>query len=249
MRSPASLVAVAAAAAACGGESVTSTQVTVAGSYDVAGVGRVYPDGIAPESLLAIYLSLDGVQVAAGKAVGMVARKGGGAAAAFTGTFDTADRRLEVMALSAALTGTAAESIEQLGAVGLESRPIDGLADELSGFLRATRGRSAFDGTFLAVSRIAGRPARPDETKIRARAETTLGKARITGDAGAATPRVGIEVLAYGLRARDPQFTLGQAGADGSFEFAIDAYARDLLLVRATAVGMPSDARPVTVAP
>lgn len=221
-------------------------RVVPAEGYDLVAVGRVSLDGAAPSSHQVAYLGLSGVTVSGGRALGRVEPRGG-TGLSFEGTWDAESGLFTASPLTGALTSTSSsEAIEQLGGKVSDGRPADTTGDELSGYVRTRRGTRVFDATVVGISRIASRPAHPDEAKIAATSDA-LGKGTITGMAGAVPAPSAVEALVFTLASGTPKVTSGEAHADGGFSFAIDAFPGDLVLVRAAQVGVPGDARPVVV--
>jgi hypothetical protein len=228
----------------CGGDKTPSTVITLADGYDAIGAGRILPDGLTPAALQMVQFSLE-IQASGGHAVGRIQRTGG-TPAMIMGDFDTMGV-LSILPLDGAVTGTTAERIEHLGANALDAKPTDGIADELAGYLRTSRSNGrVFDGSFFATSRISGRPAAPDASKITI-AAMAGGKARVVGTAGAVPAIAGIESYAYNLADHDPKQSQGQAGSDGAFQFTVDALEGDLILLRANQVGIVGPMIGVTV--
>lgn len=245
MRRLAGIAGVLLAAAACSGAEPGPGTIALADSYDATGVVRFYRDGVALERLETVHLSFDRVSVDGAVASGEVARRGA-AAVAVTGEYDEATGVLHFSTpFEAALTSTSAETVEQLGGGAIEALPRDGVGDELNGFIRVRRGSDVLDGQLVAISRIPGRPDRPGEA-ITARLEE-VGRARVRGEPGTTLPKLGIELLVYTLGKKDPGFFILQADDAGGFEGVVDGLAEDVVLIRARAGGVASDARAVTV--
>jgi hypothetical protein len=214
---------------------------TVAKTYDAIGVVRVLPDGIQPMSLKGIQFVLDQLSVSNGKISGTITPKGSIAPAVpLSGTFDAKSGMIVFDSVDVVLTGTASETIDQLGGRADDLLPKDGIADEISGYIETDYGSARTDGTFLGTQRQDVRPAAPMETKVHIMAESP-GAVRVIGDPGAVMQLAGVEVFRFQVAQHDPVMTLGQAEKDGSFSVNVAGTTDDAFIVRARVAGIASD--------
>jgi hypothetical protein len=235
------LVSLATGAPACGGEGPPARPLTLAEGYDLVGVARVAPDGIAASALTSVRLALEGVVVQGGR-VRAELRGEASAPVALEGAFSSETRTLRFEPTQGAFTGTVTESLTALGArADDDGAPSDGVADELSGFLRLTRGAAVLEATLLGAARASDRPPAPDARKVAA-AVSGLGRVRLAGAAGAVIPFSGVELLRFSLGLSEPRFALVQAREDGSFEIQAEGLPADVFVVRVRAAGRASDA-------
>jgi hypothetical protein len=227
--------------AACGGSDPPARVLTLHSSYDVLAVVRTLPDGVTPSALHPLYFRLDNVNISGGRASGDLLPNGGPSAYAFDGAFD-AEGNLTMPIGSAALTGTITETVDALGGRAIDSKPEDGAADELNGYLRTRIGLEIRDGTLLGVAKQNGRPEDLDETKVTIES-VELGVVRVAGSAGAVIGNAGVEIFRFRLRDTEPEFTIGQALGDGSFDVRVTGIAEDVFLLRPRVIGKAGDAR------
>jgi hypothetical protein len=242
MRSRGALLALSTVAAAACGPPPVSYQLTIAQAYDAVGVLRVFPDGVMPASLEEAYFVLDGLAVSNGKVVGHFTPKGRSSSVPLSGTFESSTGRLNFDPVSASLTTTSAESIEQLGGRADDKLPKDGLADEISGFIQARRGVEIANGTWLGTERQDHRPPPVSIEKVTLTAEDS-SRVRVTGQPGATLGSVGVEIFRFQVAVHDPTLTVGQAEKDGSFSVPVDGVAEDAFILRALAAGIAGDGR------
>lgn len=227
---------------ACGGSGGGTTRIlTLATTYDALGVARTLADGVTPTEMNEVYFRIDGVSTSGGRVSGSVAPNGGPGAFEFDGRFDE-DGMLTMPIGEAPLTSTIAETVDELGGVAEDTKPTDGVADEINGYIRTRFGLSIHDGSFLAVARQSARPDPIDESKVTLES-TELAEVRIQGSAGAVMGLAGVEVFRFRLRDTTPEFSLYQAREDGSFDLRVTAIQEDVFLLRARVVGKASDAR------
>jgi len=221
------------------------TALTLATQYDAVGVVRVFPDGLTPMYLDTFGLSFGSVQSSAGRAVAMVQRKGLGAMAIpLSGTFEENTGDLQFDPASGSLTSTRTESIAIAGTAEDGFPEDDGVADHVTGFIRAEIDLEVREGQMVAVSPQDLRPPPIDESKVSATALPN-GTVEIAGEAGAALPGVGVEILRFTVSRKDPDFKIIEANADGSFSIAMMGLLQDVFLVRLSPAGRKSDARVV----
>lgn len=227
----------------CGGDPAPIAQLTLAESYDVVGVARLFPDGLTFAGHRSFAFSLQGVRSSGGRAVAEGRAAGG--PVALMGTFDAAEGELVLGPADGVLTSTRAERVVTLGGRADDALPKDGVAQELVGFVNSTFGASTSEGRFVATARYDGRPAEPDLTKITL--ETSgLGKWRLKGTVGAVPTAAGLEILRHEIDRGPPVQVAFQSLNDGSFDQEIDALSGELLVILARSAGRAS--RPVLLA-
>lgn len=244
MTTQAGLRIVALLAASCGGTSSVEGPIRVAETYDVVGAMRITPDGVLPTEIRPVFLTFSALSGSA-PVVGMFEAKGM-SPMAIRGALDVATNQLMFDMLEGSVTTTATERIEQLGGRIDESKPEDGVGDEIIGFFRTTRGVRAVDARFVGVSRRVARPDKPVAANIAARS-MMVGQVELTATAGAMQANLGVEVFRYTLGRPDPDQTLGIADGAGGFALSIDGLVDDVLVIRAVGAGVPSDAAAVIV--
>jgi hypothetical protein len=231
-----------AASAACG-DPPLQAGLTLAPAYDAVGVVRVHPDGLTPMVLETFALSFGSVRQSAGLALATVQRKGlGSTAISLSGTFEEDTGDLQFDPASGALTSSQSESIAIAGTAEDGFPKDDGIADHLTGFVRTELGLSLREGQFVAVSPNDLRPPPIDETLVTA-TDRMNGRIEIRGEAGAALPSVGVEILRFTVDRADPDFMIIEAEADGSFSIEMMGLSRDVFLIRNSPAGRRSDAR------
>jgi hypothetical protein len=219
---------------ACSGSTPSNTLLALADSYTLTGAGRVMPDGVTPTSELAVSFKL--ALISSGGNVSGKLERAGFPDLAVSGTFDPMTGDLALLPIQGVITGTASEMIQQIGGRGSDAVPADGIADELVGYLRTSRGSWVFDGAVFGVSDIAGRPAGIDGSKVTATSGPG-GMARVKGAAGAVTALAGIDSYAFGLRDHDPSEVPAMSIQDGSFDFGIQAVMKDVVMLRPNRAG------------
>lgn len=224
------------ASSACGGsEPPVAVELALRDGYDVAGVVRVLPDGQTPTSLRGLTFRYEGLAAAGGRLVGKVVSAAG--EATISGTYDAEKARFSVAPFTLALTSTTPEQIVELGGLGFDASPIDGVVDDMSGYLRAEIGRSAVQAYTVASSRRPNQPAAPDVTKL-STSRLGLGRTLLAGGPGAMPALTGVELLVHGLAIEAPEFVLVQSRADGGFDAEIPASPGDWVVVRARTAGV-----------
>lgn len=239
------LLGVVLAGAACGGsEPPAVVELALRDTYDVAGVVRVLPDGQTPASLRGLTFRYEGLAAAGGRLVGKVVSPHG--EATISGTFDAATARFTVAPFVLALTSSTPEQVVELGGLGFDASPIDGVVDDVSGYLRAEVARSAVQAYTVASARLAARPAVPDVTRL-STARLGLGRTLLSGAAGAMPALTGVELLVHGLAIEAPEFVLVQSRADGGFDAEVPASPGDWVVVRARTAGVASEPALYTV--
>jgi hypothetical protein len=233
------------ASSACGGsEPPAVVELALRDTYDVAGVVRVLPDGQTPASLRGLTFRYEGLAAAGGRLVGKVVSPSG--EASISGTFDAETARFTVAPFALALTSTTPEQIVELGGLGFDASPIDGVVDDVSGYLRAQLGRSAVQAYTVASSRLPTRPATPEVSKL-STSRLGLGRTLLAGAPGAMPGLTGVELLVHGLAIEAPEFVLVQSRADGAFDAEIPASPGDWVVVRARTAGVASEPALYTV--
>lgn len=221
------------------------TALTLATEYDAVGVVRVFPDGLTPMFLDAFGLSFGSVRSSAGRTVAEVERKGlGGTAVALSGTFEEESGDLQFDPATGPLTSTRTESIAIAGMAEDGFPEDDGVADHITGFIRTEIGLEVREGQLLMVSPHDQRAPPIDESKVSA-TDQGNGMVEIRGEAGAALPSIGVEILRFTVSRASPDFTIIEAKADGSFSIVMMGLASDVFLLRNSPAGRKSDARVV----
>src|SRR5262245_16548359 len=119
------------------GDPPPPVSLTLASRYEAVGVVRVYPDGLTPSSLDTFALTLSAIQISGGRAVGQVERRGvGSAPIPLSGTFDEEQGLAQFDPTTGPLTSSTSESIV-INASAEDGVPEDdGVADDMTGFLR-----------------------------------------------------------------------------------------------------------------
>lgn len=232
--------------AACGDSVAPPTELSLAESYDVAGVYRVLRDGVEPVASEPFFFLLEELSSSGGELSGFVRRKGSESRFPLSGSYDPDTGNFLFEPIEATLSSTVTELVQELGARGADARPTDGIADEAPGFFRSLTGSTVRDGGFLGISRVANRPDRPDETKIRAEV-SGVGRVTVRGEAGSVTANLGVELYRFRLNQRNPTQTIEVATGEGSFQATVDGLEGELFLVRTVRAGVVSDTRAVRV--
>lgn len=233
--------------AACGDEPV-ETRLTLADTYDITGVARVMPDGTAATELRDFRWTLHGLQASGGRAIGTLTPKDRAVELMLEGELDSATGNLQFVPMQGALTSTAVETIEQLGATAFDGQPKNGVADDMTGFVRTIQGRRVLQGFWIAASRIPDAPGAPDRSKLSA-SRLQFGVATVKGEPGAVPAHAAVELYVYFLAPGDPRFSVVAAREDGSFTTEVDALEGDRVVVRVRTPAIAGDAVVVTVAP
>jgi hypothetical protein len=228
--------------AACGGEERVRVQLSLERQYDAIGVVRWFPEGAVPTEFRDLALTFDALATSGGRASGTITQKGASESTAFSGTFDAVSGQLMAQPFTAALTSSIAESVQEFGGRADDALPFDGVAEEITGFIRTMRGQAITDGLFLATARTDRRPRAPEESLIAVELIDTT-RVRISGAPGAVVASAGVEAFRFELRKRDPEFDLAQSREDGSFSLEMPALREDVFLVRSRVIGAASDAR------
>ncbi|MFO0728809.1 MAG: hypothetical protein U1E65_33835 [Myxococcota bacterium] len=239
-------VFVAATAIGCGGGTMQPNALVLSDAYDITGVARVLPDGSAADHLVSFRFAYQGLVTSGGSVVGKFVL--GSAETALHGDFEAATGNFSFMGISAALTASASQSIDQIGGTGFDGTPTDAVADDLTGFVRARLGARVDQGQYVAATRRANRPDAPSAAMISIK-KSDLGAAAVTAPGGTFPSKVGVELFTYGLAPGAPSFTLLQAEADGSLSGSIPGNPGDIALVRMRQVGVAGVAVPVTIQP
>jgi hypothetical protein len=219
----------------------------LAEQFDAVGVVRVFPDGLTPRSLDAFAMSFRSVRVSGGRALAEVERKGlGSSAIMVSGTFEEDTGRLQFDLAQGALTSTRSEAVAIAGMAEDGFPEDDGVADHVTGFVRAEIDLVVREGQFLAVSPNDLRPAPIDDTKVAA-VDRMDGTVSLEGSAGAAIASVAVELLRFTVTKAEPDFRVFEANGDGSFSQTVTGLRGDIFLVRNSPAGRRSDARIVRV--
>lgn len=234
-------------AAACGGdEPPPQVALTLAEAYDVVGVLRVLPDGLTPTELQPFRFELLEVTTSGGRVLA-TARREGSASVRLSGELEPESGMLRFDGADGAFTGPGLERLVALGGRAIDGTPEDGVADEINGYIRTATGAvSSGEGSILAVSRYARRPAAPSPETLSA-AKSGLGRVTVRGTPGAAPMRAAVEVLRFRLEVREPEFRPFVARDDGSFVADVEGLPEDLFVVRIRQSGRVSDAVVVPV--
>lgn len=226
------------ALAACGGdEAPPIAQLTLAERYDVAGVARLFPDGLNYVGHRSFHFRLEALRSSGGRAVGQ--GMGSGAAVALSGTFDPAMGELVLGPADGILTATTTERIVSLGGRAEDSLPKDGIAQELVGFVNSNFGELLSEGRFVATAEYEERPPAPDLSKLHL-TPAGLGKFLLSGEAGAVSNSAGVEVLRHQVDRGPPLQVAFQARPDGSVNQELDALTGEILVILTRAAGRPS---------
>jgi len=221
----------------CGSDPAPIAQLTLAESYDVVGVARLFPDGLTFAGHRSFAFSLEGVRSSGGRAV--AEGQAGAGPVALMGTFDAAEGELVLGPADGVLTSTRSERVVTLGGRADDALPKDGVAQELVGFVNSTFGGATSEGRFVATARYQGRPAEPDLTKITLEA-SGLGKWRLKGTTGSVPTAAGLELLRHEIDRGPPVQVALQAQNDGSFDQEIDALSGEILVLLARSAGRAS---------
>ena len=233
--------------AACGSDPV-ETRLALAESYDVVGIARVMPDGNAATELVDFRWTLHELRASGGRAIGTLTPKDRAIDLMLDGELDSATGNLQFVPMQGALTSTAIETIEQLGGTAFDGQPKNGIADDMTGFVRTIRGRRVLQGFWVAASKIEAAPAAPDPSKLRA-ARVEFGVARVRGEPGAVPANAAVELYVYFLAPGDARFSVVAAREDGSFTTEVDALEGDRIVIRVRTPAIVGDGVVVTVGP
>jgi hypothetical protein len=227
-------------AAGCSGDPPAFTQLTLASSYDLIGVRRNFPDGLTVASHEPLTLALEDV-AASGESVRarLLRTEGNTPAVELRGTFDAVEARIAFSATSGPVWSNRTEVIEGIGGNAIDGTPVDGLANEIVGFVQTSSGSSQVEASFLAVARDDRRPNGIDASAVNI-TTPELGRVRIVGSAGAAPRSGGIEVFRHQLIEAVGEFSLHQASDDGSFDVNVSGFSEDLFLLRVRLSGRAS---------
>jgi hypothetical protein len=241
------LVLTAISIAGCGSDPETNL-LTLADTYDVIGVARVLPDGVAATELTDFAWTLRALRVQGGAVTGVLAPKDRTIEIPLMGEIDGATGNFSFVPFEAALTSTASESVEQIGGTGFDGAPKNSIADDMTGFVKTRRGARVHQGFWIAASNGESRPPVPDKAKISANRES-FGVAKVIGMPGAAAPTAQVELFVYFLAPGDPRFTTTVTRDDGSFEATVDALEGDHVIVRLRKAGIAGDGVSLAVGP
>jgi hypothetical protein len=234
--------------AACA-EEEPSYVLTLASRYDAVAVVRVLPSGVTPMRLEEVYLTFDRVALAGDRVSGSIARRGAAESFEFEGIFGAdGELSLAIAGDQAALTSSVTEVVDELGGRGDDLTPRDGVAEEITGYLRTRIGLEVRDGVILAVAKRSGRPEPIDPAKVTIRS-VALGMVEVRGEPGAVVGNAGVEILRFRLRETSGELTLGQAETDGSFSVLAAGIGDDVFVLRARVIGRASEARVFRVSP
>ncbi len=215
---------------------------TTATNYDLVGVARVMPDGIAVTSQHVVYLTVSNVSLQGARVNATVAQKGG-PEYPVRGSFNPEDGVLLFEPFTGALSGNATEDVAAFGGRLYDSSPVDGIADEWVGFVNTSSGTPTVELKTYGVARRDGRPNAPDATKL---TRVQDGPAvTLSGSAGAIGGRYGVEVLRFPQSRTNPEGFSTQARADGSFSISLDGLANDIFLLRVRQGERLSEATPL----
>ncbi|MBI2378331.1 MAG: hypothetical protein HYV07_30305 [Deltaproteobacteria bacterium] len=230
----------------CGAETTTSVQLSVASDYAATGVLRLSGPPEAPRVLELFRFTMTHLAVSGAKSQAEVT--GTREPIHATGAYDGSEDLVTFSAFTTSLTSTGTLEVQSLGFKLTDGRPSDGIADEISGFLEGVSVDGPFDGSFLGISSKVSRIEAPKVDLISA-SPSGAGELLVLGSAGAIHGPLGVELYRFTRGDRNPASTTGRASDDGSFRVVVSGVVGDILVIRANAAGVPSEAVSIGVTP